>query len=77
MSMIDLADIAVMAYNDHGLLPAVEFKNFSGAGPQQTLFYQWLSQHAIGSQQADVAVTDYFTGAIKSSAASISHLLLL
>ena len=26
-----------MAYNDNGLLPAVEFKNFSGAGPQQIL----------------------------------------
>jgi len=28
-----------MAHNDHGLLPAVEFKKSSGRGAQQIYFY--------------------------------------
>ena len=31
--------LITIAGNVDGLLPAVEIKNFSGAGPQQILFY--------------------------------------
>jgi len=42
------------AANGHGLLPAVEFKDFSGWAALQIYFIKRRSQHVAGWQQASM-----------------------
>ena len=50
-----------IAPNDHGFLPAVKLRNFSGRAPLLIQFIYWRGQQGAGWQKTDVVCCFAFT----------------